>query len=290
MDLKFDSANFLQYNIPMGLREKELIKYFKSLGLEVHTTTKARGHQGFYMKNRIDISNNIPECRIIPTLLHEFTHYIHSKLEPQMLRTGGRLEILFDDTNTECYKEELIEVTLFIDKNSKCEKLEQHKQLVKEKILEQERIIKKTYPKFQRSKKFKEFDNYIKKSNAKYLLKYDRVKLVTGMFFKKCEIYSIENIEKDFCDMPEAFAAYIRLNSWRKKQSRISAKINKLKKYYQKPTELFARLVEGLYLNPQRIQIIAPNTCKRFYELLNSGYYKELRNLSGYLSPNHFSN
>lgn len=274
----------------MGLREKELIRYFKSLGLEVHTSTKARGHQGFYMKNRIDISKNISECRVAPTLLHEFAHYIHSKLEPQMLRTGGSLEVLFNTQNTEIYREELIEVTLFVDKNSKCERLEHHKQLVKEKILEQEKIIKKTYPKFQRSKKFKEFDKYIKNSNAKYLLKYDRVKLVTGMFFKKTEVYSIENIEKDFCDMPEAFAAYIRLNSWRKKQSRISAKINKLKKYYQKPTELFARLVEGLYLNSQRIQIIAPHTCQRFYELLNSGYYQELGNLAGYLTLNDFRN
>ena len=94
----------------MGLREKELIKYFKSLGIEVHTSTKARGHQGFYMKNRIDISKNIPECRIIPTLLHEFAHYIHSKLEPQMLRTGGSLEVLFDSKNTEIYKEELFEI------------------------------------------------------------------------------------------------------------------------------------------------------------------------------------
>lgn len=273
----------------MGLREKELIKYFKSLGIEVHTSTKARGHQGFYMKNRIDISKNIPECRIIPTLLHEFSHYIHSKLEPQMIRTGGSLEVLFDSKNTEIYKGELFEITLFVDKNSKCEKLEHHKKIVKDKILEQEKIIKKTYPKFQRSKKFKEFDRYIKKSNAKYLLKYDRVKLITGMFFKKTEIYSIENIEKDFCDMPEAFVAYIRLNSWRKKQSRISAKINRLKKYYQKPTELFARLVEGLYLNPQRIQIIAPHTYKRFYELLNSGYYKELSNLSEYLFNHDFS-
>lgn len=274
----------------MGLREKELIKYFKSLGIEVHTSTKARGHQGFYMKNRIDISKNIPECRIIPTLLHEFAHYIHSKIEPQMLRTGGSLEVLFNSKNTEIYKEELFEITLFVDKNSKCERLEHNKKIVKDKILEQEKIIKKTYPKFQRSKKFKEFDRYIKKSNAKYLLKYDRVKLITGMFFKKTEIYSIENIEKDFYDMPEAFVAYIRLNSWRKKQSRISAKINRLKKYYQKPTELFARLVEGLYLNPQRIQIIAPHTYKRFYELLNSGYYKELSNLSEYLFNHDFSN
>ena len=57
----------------------ELIKYFRSLGIIVHTGTKARGHQGFFLKNRIDISKNIPENRVIPTLLHEFAHYIHYK-------------------------------------------------------------------------------------------------------------------------------------------------------------------------------------------------------------------
>ena len=43
----------------MVLQEKELIKYLQSLGLEVHTATKVRGHQGFYLRNRIDISKNI---------------------------------------------------------------------------------------------------------------------------------------------------------------------------------------------------------------------------------------
>ena len=47
------------------MNEKELIKYLKSLGLEVHTSTKARGHQGFYLKNRIDISKNISPEKII---------------------------------------------------------------------------------------------------------------------------------------------------------------------------------------------------------------------------------
>ena len=32
----------------------QLIKYLESLGLRVNTTTKARGHLGFFMKNRID--------------------------------------------------------------------------------------------------------------------------------------------------------------------------------------------------------------------------------------------
>ena len=192
----------------------ELIKYFKSLGLTVHTTTKARGHQGFFLKNRIDISKNISENRVVPTLLHEFAHYIHSKLEPDMNKTGGSLEVLFQSNNP-LYKEELIKVTNFVDNNSLCIRLFEHKDRVKQKIKEYEAEVKKYYPKFMRSKKFKEFDRYIKRSNARYLLKYDRVKLIEGGFFKKTtKLYSIDNIERDFTDMPLAFAAYIRLQSY----------------------------------------------------------------------------
>lgn len=258
------------------MEKEELISYFESLGLTVHTGTKARGHQGFYLKNRIDISKNTPENRIVPTLLHEFAHYIHSKLEPDMQRTGGKLEVIFQSDNP-IYREELLKVTNFVDENSLCIKLYEHKDRVKEKISEQEKIVKKFYPNFQRSKKFKEFDKYIKKSNARYLLKYDRVKLVEGGFFnRKVKLYSIDKIEEDFLDMPQAFAAYIRLKSYQKKQSRISARINRLKKYYEKPTELFARLVEGLYLDREWVEAIAPNVSRQFFDLLHDGYYKEL--------------
>ena len=104
------------------MKAEELIRYFKSLGLTVHTGTKARGHQGFFLNNRIDISKNISENRLIPTLLHEFAHYIHSKLEPNMNKTGGSLEILFKSDNP-IYKEELIKVTNFVDNNSLCVRL-----------------------------------------------------------------------------------------------------------------------------------------------------------------------
>ena len=256
--------------------EKELIAYFENLGLEVHTLTKARGHQGFFLRKRIDISKNISEDRKIPTLVHEFAHYIHSIIEPRMEKTGGTLEFIFNDEGVEIYQKELLNVTDFVDSNSRCEKLEYHKKLIKSKIGEYENIIKARYPKFMRSKKFKEFDKYIKGTKAKYLLKHDRVKLISGMFFKKVEVYTIDNIEKDFCDMPKEFAAYIRLKSWQKRQARVSARINKLKKYYARPTELFARFIEGLYLDPDRVKSLAPHSYKRFYELLEDDYYPHL--------------
>ena len=256
---------------------EKLIEYLRKIGLEVHTKTCARGHQGFYMKNRIDISKNLSDEKIIPTLLHEFTHYIHSRIEPFMEKTGGSIEVIFDDNNPNFYIKELQKITNFVDSNSKFEKLNLHKNEVKQKIKEHENIIKMKYPKFQRSQKFKEFDKYIKNSKAKYLLKYDRIKLIESK--GKSELLTIDNLEKDFCDMPKEFASYIRLKSFQKKQSRISAKINRLSKYYSKPTELFARFVEGLYLDKDKVKELAPNSYKRFYELLNAGYYRELRNI-----------
>lgn len=261
--------------------KKKLIKYFKSLGIEVYTNTKARGHQGFFLKNRIDISKNTKEERIIPTLLHEFSHYIHNKLEPNTAKTGGTLQKLFDPANSSVItdsllEQELLAVTHFVDENSLYPKLTIHRQQVKKKIKSLEATIKEDYPKFMRSKKFREFDKYIKKSKAKYLLRYDRVKFISP-FLRHVEIFSIDNLEKDFADMPRAFCAYIRLKSAQKKQTRISAKINKLNKYYSKPTELFARLVEGLYMDEVQTQALAPHVTQLFFELLESGYYFELR-------------
>ncbi len=257
-------------------KAKELINYIKQLGVEVHTTTKARGNQGFYVKNRIDISKNITQERIIPTLIHEFTHYIHSQIEPFMCKTGGTIECIFDDDNPNFYRNELIAVTEFVDKNSKFEILKAHKQQIKSQIKVYEDIIKRTYPEFMRSKNFAEFNNYIRHSKAKYLLKYDRVKLISGGVCTTTENYSIDNIEKDFSDMPSEFAAYIRLRSSQKKQSRICSKINRLNKYYTKPSELFARFVEGLYINSEYVKQVAPNSYRRFRELLSVGYYREL--------------
>lgn len=255
--------------------KKELIKYFKNIGLTVNTGTKARGHQGFFMKNRIDVSKNIPESRIVPTLLHEFAHYIHYTIEPKMNITGGSFEALFGESNEKIEKE-LFKVTNFVDENSLCVKLYEHKDRIKDKIKEYETIIKEDYPDFMRSKPFKAFDKYIKKSDAKYLLKYDRVKIIKGFWKKSQTLITVSSIEKDFPDMPKSFATYIRLRSAQKKQSRVSARINKLHKYYSKPNELFARFIEGLYLDKDWVKALAPYTAKLFYERLKAGCYNEL--------------
>ena len=144
------------------MEAKEFVKYLKNLGIEVHTTTKARGHLGFCLKNRIDISKNISPERFVPTLLHEFAHYVHYEIEPAINRTGGTFEVLFGSDDP-IISDELFKVTNFVDENSLCVKLYEHKDRIKGQIKDYEKIIKKDYPKFLRSKKFKEFDKFIKK-------------------------------------------------------------------------------------------------------------------------------
>ena len=48
--------------------KQEVIQFLKSLGIDVHTTTKALGHQGFFRHNRIDISRELREERFLPTI------------------------------------------------------------------------------------------------------------------------------------------------------------------------------------------------------------------------------
>ena len=118
----------------MTTNERKLIRLYRSLGLEIHTSTKARGHQGFYLKNRIDVSKDIPENRIIPTLLHEFAHHIHYKLEPTITKDGGSLSVLFRADNIQPYEDELFKITQLVDKNAKFEILNSHKKKIKQKI------------------------------------------------------------------------------------------------------------------------------------------------------------
>lgn len=243
---------------------KKLIEYIESFGITVNTTTKARGHHGFCKKNRIDISKNIKDEMRTQVLLHEFVHYIHSLIEPDVAKDGGTLQAIFGENSLRIF-EELLSVTHWVDEASLHKKLFLHKEKVREKIKEYDKIIKNICPNFQRSKNCKDFEKVIRKTKAKYLLKYDRVK-VCGWFFNRDEIFTIENLEQDFPTLKPELVAYLRLRSWQKKQRRISARINKLNKYYEKPTELFARFIEGLYVNPEKTKKLAPTVFSKFQD------------------------
>ena len=71
-----------------------------------------------------------------------------------------------------------------------------------------------------------------------------------------------------------------------KNRTNIQKRRTKLKKYYERPNELFARFVQGLYLHESQIKEIAPAAYERFNELLNANYYGGLRKLIAILREN----
>ena len=111
--------------------KSELISYLSEIGLDIHTTTKARGHNGFFKDGRIDISKNLDDCSAIKTILHEFAHYVNSLLDSKFKNSY----VLFD-TNIEELKEELLCVTNFVDENSLCKNLIQERQIINKSIKE----------------------------------------------------------------------------------------------------------------------------------------------------------
>jgi len=78
------------------------------------------------------------------------------------------------------------------------------------------------------------------------------------------------NLEKDFENVPQEFVSYLKLRSFMRKQKTITNKINKMQKYYNEPSELFSRFVEGLYINKNHIKKIAPNCYEKFFENIDN--------------------
>lgn len=252
-----------------------MIDFVKSLGLRVNTGTKARGHQGFFMHNRIDISSVISDERKKEVLVHEFAHYIHHKIEPNVIQNHGSLKVLFQFEDVKILEKELFEVTRFVDRNTALQRLYTKREEALNEIKQLDKQIKLHYPEFKRSYPFKPFDSALKKTDAVYLLKYDRVKVKTG-FFKSTQEYSVKTFEKDFPQFNEHIKTYVLLKSQQRLLKRISSRIGRLNRYYKRPSELFARFVQGLYADKSFVGQIAPNAFYQFNKLLNEGYYYEL--------------
>ena len=269
----------MHYDKSKPLTKRNVIDFLRSVNIEVKTNTKARGNQGLYQKNRIDIAKGLKEERAIEVLVHEFAHHIHYKIDKDFIKKGGTINTLFKTDDISEIKKELINVTNLLDKNSRLKIFLDAKEETSQTIKRMQTAIKRDYPEFLRSKKFTEFEKYVKNSDVRYLVKYDAVRIIKGVFFKKEYILTVKNLEKDFPDMPKAFQIYIRLCSLQRKQAKLARRLNKMNKYYEKPTELFARFVQGYFSTPETISTIAPTSVKRFNELLENGYYKELKDL-----------
>ena len=104
----------MYYDKSKPLTKRNVIEFLKSVGIEVKTNTKARGNQGLYQKNRIDIARGIKDDKAIEVLVHEFAHHIHYKIDKDFIKNGGSIETLFDTTSTSSIKKELINITNLI--------------------------------------------------------------------------------------------------------------------------------------------------------------------------------
>lgn len=262
--------------------EKDFIIFLQEQGITVKTNTKARGNLGIYFNNRIDISTMTPESRRLSVLAHEYAHKVHYDIETTNFKTGGTLEKIFNTENISEIKSELVKITNFVDENSKLIKINAQKEELKQKIKTYENIIKKDYPEFKRSYPFKEINSYFRKtkSPAKYLLKYPNIKIKEKfLFISKDVSYSINTLDKDFEEMPESFRAYIKLKNIEKQYKKVLRYKNKAQNYYEKPTELFSRFIEGLFIDKAYIQKLAPVSYSKFYSLLNANYYGNLKKL-----------
>lgn len=255
-------------NETTAIIKNELIEYLVSIGLDIHTSTKARGNNGFFRNGRIDVSKKLDDYSGIRVLLHEYAHYIHF-LKDEKFKNSY---VLFD-CEIEEFEDELLCVTNFVDENSLCKTLIKEREKVKKSIKNLTASIRNVYPKFSPSEELKQFKRYAMWSNLGYLEKHDRVKLISWFNPK---VYSIANVRKDFPNIPDVFVDYLKLRSKQRKRARITRKISRLNKYYSNPSELFARFIEGLFVDGEMVKELAPKTYERFCELYVDGYYKEL--------------
>ena len=252
-----------------ALIKEELVRYISSLGVDVKTATKARGNRGFFKIGRIDVSKTLDDKRAVRTLVHEFSHYVHYKLDKSLKSLD---KVLVEDSQQ--LREELLAVTYFVDENSLCNKLNSESEKLKKSIKTLTCAIKQEYPKFNSGDDLKEFKKYSRWSDLRYLEKYDRVKIQS---LSSDKIYSVTNVRSDFPDIPEVFADYLKLKSDLRKRAKVSRRISKLNKYYNEPCELFARFIEGIYIDMERVKTVAPTAFSNFMKMYGENKYSGMR-------------
>lgn len=209
---------------------------------------KARGNKGFFAGRdngyRIDVAKNLSENGVFSVLLHEFAHYIHYKYDTGL----QNLDFVFGQY-TENIKDELIRITVNDIPKEFASSLFETKKRLSEEIKAYIKEIKTEYPNFKSSERNKYLENNLS-IIQKYLLHYDRIKI-----FNK--IHSVNNSE-DLSNLSKAQTAYILLKSKQRSIKRINKKINHLNKYYNNPSELFARFFTLYYTDPQKAEKLAP--------------------------------
>ena len=246
----------------------ELKEYLSSLGISVNIgKNKARGHKGFFMHSfddyRIDIAKGLPQENIISVILHEFAHYIHYSYD----KTLCSLNFIFGDFTDEI-KEELIKITVQEIPKNFAEALYTSKSSLNEEIKDIAGKIKKIKPDFKLSETDKSIERNINYP-LKYLLKYDRVKFAG-------KLYSLDKLDE--YRLGEAEILYLLLKSKQRAVKRINSRISKLNRYYNNPTELFARFLDSYYTKSEYTKRTAPIACSILTESKNP-YIEKLNHI-----------
>lgn len=239
----------------------DLIQYLKSFGVEVNIgKNKARGNKGLFkvcnQKFRIDVAKKLDEDSVLKTLIHEFAHFIHYHNDNRL----QSLEFIFEKED-EFLTEELIQLTVNSIPKESVAPIFDAKESIKNEIKTLTKNLSVAYPDFKASEPFNKIEQKIKKTNLKYLLKHDRVKLIEGFSTK---LYSIDSVQQG------EIKDYLKLKSLQRNLRRVNSRINRLNKYYNSPTELFARAMEMYFTDIETFSKKAPNLFKHFEQTQNS--------------------
>lgn len=246
----------------------ELKEYLSSLGISVNIgKNKARGHKGIFMHSfdnfRIDISENVVQEDVLSVILHEFAHYIHYNSDKKL----SSLDFIFGKVTDEI-KEELIKITVDEIPKNFASALYTKKSKLSDEIKCLTKKMKTYRPEFKLSDKYFQTSSRLSYP-LKYLLKYDRVK-----FGEK--IYSVDKLaDYNLC---EEDILYLLIKSKQRGIKRINSRISRLNRYYNNPSELFARFLDSYYTNPEYTKTTAPVSSYTLSKS-NNPYIKKLNHI-----------
>ena len=202
---------------------------------------------------------------VLHVLTHEFIHFLHYKYDKKM----DSYSFLFDNINDEII-EELIKLTVNSISKEEISPLMGKKSELKQEINNIVLNLKSMYSAFKSSEKCTKLE---KKTPYpyKYLFKYDRVRVWHGFSIKTYTIDDIDNY-----NLPEDVKLYIVLKSKQRIYRKISSKISKLNRYYNKPSELLARSFEKYVFDEDYVKKEAPLVYNNYKNILESGKYSVL--------------
>lgn len=246
----------------------EIARFLEENGIEINIgKNKARGNKGFFKAQgnrfRIDVAKGLSDDAILSTIVHEFGHYIHYNYD----KTLNDLSFVFKDNDLEL-QEELLQLTVNSIPSENVRPLfEQQDRALKE-INDLVSRLRAVYSDFNPSKPYLPIEDAIKKTPLKHLLKYDEVKLIEMFCVKK---YSIKSLSED-----DFTSLYLKLKSKQRLLKRLKGRVSKLNRYYNQPTELFARSFEAYFLKNNATSKLAPNVCRAYESFINNSSSKLL--------------